>query len=197
MGDLHDPGTPSGADRPLTPTSHPGPGQGGAGQGAEPGRDTEAGRGAEPGRDVEPARDSGPARDAEPGQPAGSRAGADGEAGSVHVMVSATRTRLVLSGEIDVTLEADLADAVADAERADQPVEVDARHVTFMDSSGVTVLARLAHRCPGRLALIQPPDVVRFLLEVTRIGEVVDVLDEDPGFPAVARPGGGLPPDAA
>ncbi|WP_240645732.1 STAS domain-containing protein [Georgenia sp. SYP-B2076] len=104
------------------------------------------------------------------------------ETGSVHVMVSATRTRIVLSGEVDVALASDLAEAVHDAERAGLPVEIDARHVTFMDSSGVTMLARLAHRA-GRLTMIQPPDVVRFLLEVTRIGEVIDVLDVDPGFP--------------
>jgi anti-anti-sigma factor len=103
-------------------------------------------------------------------------------------MVSRERTRLVLSGEVDATLGAELSEAVTDAERVGLPVEIDARHVTFMDSSGVSMLARLAHRTPGRLTLIQPPDVVRFLLEVTRIGEVVDVLDSDPGFPAESAP---------
>ena len=79
-------------------------------------------------------------------------------------------------------------EAVSDAERAGLPVEIDARHVTFMDSSGVSMLARLAHRTPGRLTMIEPPDVVRFLLEVTRIGEVIDVLDTDPGFPEDPTP---------
>lgn len=116
------------------------------------------------------------------------------ETGSVHVMVSRERTRLVLSGEVDVALGADLTEAVTEAERVGRPVEIDARHVTFMDSSGVSMLARLAHRTPGRLTLIQPPDVVRFLLEVTRIGEVVDVLDTDPGFPSDSGP---EPDDAA
>jgi anti-sigma B factor antagonist len=119
---------------------------------------------------------------------------ATSETGSVHVMVSRERTRLVLSGEVDVALGADLSEAVTEAERVGLPVEIDARHVTFMDSSGVSMLARLAHRTPGRLTLIQPPDVVRFLLEVTRIGEVVDVLDADPGFPPDSGP---LPDDAA
>ncbi|TRW46537.1 STAS domain-containing protein [Georgenia yuyongxinii] len=103
-------------------------------------------------------------------------------------MVSTARTRLVLSGEIDVALASELTEAVSDAERAGLPVEIDARHVTFMDSSGVSMLARLAHRTPGRLTMIEPPDVVRFLLEVTRIGEVVDVLDADPGFPEETPP---------
>jgi anti-sigma B factor antagonist len=122
------------------------------------------------------------------------------ETGSVHVMVSRQRTRLVLSGEVDVALGAELAEAVTEAERVGLPVEIDARHITFMDSSGVSMLARLAHRTPGRLTLIQPPDVVRFLLEVTRIGEVVDVLDTDPGFPSDSGPApddGPTPDDAA
>ena len=117
------------------------------------------------------------------GGPGSGAAGVAAESGSVHVMVSPSRTRLVLSGEIDVALSGELTEAVSDAERASLPVEIDARHVTFMDSSGVSMLARLAHRTPGRLTMIEPPDVVRFLLEVTLIGEVVDVLDVDPGFP--------------
>ncbi|WP_230977267.1 STAS domain-containing protein [Georgenia yuyongxinii] len=122
----------------------------------------------------------------EPGEPTAVPTAA--ETGSVHVMVSTARTRLVLSGEIDVALASELTEAVSDAERAGLPVEIDARHVTFMDSSGVSMLARLAHRTPGRLTMIEPPDVVRFLLEVTRIGEVVDVLDADPGFPEETPP---------
>jgi anti-sigma B factor antagonist len=118
-----------------------------------------------------------------PATGAGATTSGGAESGSVHLMVSAERIRLVLSGEIDVSLSAELVEAVTEAEEAARPVEIDARHVTFMDSSGVALLARLAHRSPGRLVIIQPPDVVRFLLEVTHIGEVVDVLDEDPGFP--------------
>jgi anti-anti-sigma factor len=105
-----------------------------------------------------------------------------GEAGSVHVIVTPTRTRIVLSGEIDASLSDELQDAAADAEAAAKPVEVDARHVVFMDSAGVTLLARLVSRSPGRLRIIRPPDVVRFLLEVTHIGGLVDVVDIDPGF---------------
>ncbi len=100
----------------------------------------------------------------------------------MHVIVAPARTRIVLSGEIDASLGAELQDAAADAEAAARPVEVDARHVRFMDSSGVTLLARLASRTPGRLRIIRPPDVVRFLLEVTHIGDLADIVDDDPGF---------------
>lgn len=121
----------------------------------------------------------------------------DSEAGSVHVLTTGGKTRLVLVGEIDVALSADLAEAVAEAERAARPVEIDARRVTFMDSSGVTMLARLAHRTPGRLTMIQPPEVVRFLLEVTKIGEIVDVVDDEPEDAAPGDPDDEPPNDAA
>ncbi|MHA7134786.1 STAS domain-containing protein [Oerskovia turbata] len=101
---------------------------------------------------------------------------------SVHVIVGATRARIVLSGEIDADLGADLLDATADAEATGLPVEIDAHHVTFMDSSGVAFLARLATRGPHRVRVLRAPPTVRFLLEVTRIGDMLDIVDEDPGF---------------
>jgi len=115
-----------------------------------------------------------PAREVRPTAP--------GDPGSVHVMVAPSRTRIVLCGEIDAALGAELHEAAVDAEAARRPVEVDARRVTFMDSSGFTLLARLAHRGPGRLRIIEPPDVVRFLLDVTTIRDLVDVIERDPGF---------------
>jgi anti-sigma B factor antagonist len=104
------------------------------------------------------------------------------EPGSVHVILGAERTRIVLSGEVDADLGADLQEATAEAERAGLPIEVDAHHVTFMDSSGVAFLARLSTRSSSRVRLIRVPPTVRFLLEVTRIGELLDVVDGDPGF---------------
>ncbi|WP_083649072.1 STAS domain-containing protein [Cellulosimicrobium sp. CUA-896] len=104
------------------------------------------------------------------------------EPASVHVIVGATRARIVLSGEIDAELGADLQEATAAAEDSGLPVEIDAHHVTFMDSSGVAFLARLASRGPHRVRVLRAPPTVRFLLEVTRIGELLDIVDADPGF---------------
>lgn len=104
---------------------------------------------------------------------------APGEPGSVHVILSPDRTTIVLSGEVDAELGADLAQATTDAEQAGVPIEVDAHHVTFMDSSGVAFLARLAMRTPHRVRLRHVPPTVQFLLEVTRIGELLDVVDDD------------------
>lgn len=116
------------------------------------------------------------------------------EPGSVHVLLGSRKTRVVLAGEIDAALGEDLLDASADAEEAQRPVEVDAARVTFMDSTGIAFLARLASRSPDQLVLIRPPAVVRFLIDVTSIHQVLSVVDEDPGVdatvPVAARPGG-------
>ncbi|MGC0272546.1 STAS domain-containing protein [Pseudactinotalea sp. Z1739] len=123
-----------------------------------------------------------------------------GERGSVHTLLESDRTRIVLSGEVDVSVSAELTDAVAEAEAAGVPTQVDAKHVTFIDSSGVALLARLASRTPGRVQILNPPEVLTFLLEVTRIGELVEVVDtsgDDHGgaIPLPRRPDDD-PPDA-
>lgn len=101
-----------------------------------------------------------------------------GEPGAVHVIVGTDRTRIVLSGEVDADLGPELQEATAEAEHVGLPIEVDAHHVTFMDSSGVAFLARLSIRSQHRVRLLRVPPTVRFLLEVTRIGELLDVVEE-------------------
>ena len=126
--------------------------------------------------------DDGPASLDTAGSLGGAQSANAAEPGSVHVIHGSERTRIVLSGEVDADLGADLQEATAEAERAGLPIEVDAHHVTFMDSSGVAFLARLSTRSTSRVRLIRVPPTVRFLLEVTRIGELLDVVDGDPGF---------------
>ncbi|WP_026075196.1 STAS domain-containing protein [Cellulomonas massiliensis] len=124
----------------------------------------------------------------EPGQqpPAGL---SDGEPGAVHVIVGTESTRIVLSGEVDADLGPELQEATAEAEQVGLPIEVDAHHVTFMDSSGVAFLARLSIRSQHRVKLLRVPPTVRFLLEVTRIGELLDVVegDDDRSFQPVGE----------
>lgn len=102
-----------------------------------------------------------------------------GEPGAVHVIVGAESTRIVLSGEVDADLGTELQEATAEAEQIGLPIEVDAHHVTFMDSSGIAFLARLSIRSQHRVRMIRVPAHVRFLLDVTRIGELVDVVESD------------------
>lgn len=128
----------------------------------------------------------------------------DAQPGAVDVIVQDDRTRVVLSGEVDADLGPELAEAMADAEATGLPVDVDVRGVTFMDSSGIAFLARLATRSGDRVRLLHPPEAVRFLLEVTRIGELLDVVDDeteatvpDHGLPTIglARRSDGDGPD--
>ena len=102
-----------------------------------------------------------------------------GEPGAVHVIVGTDSTRIVLAGEVDADLASELQEATAEAEHLGLPIEVDAHHVTFMDSSGVAFLARLSIRSQHRVRLLRVPPTVRFLLEVTRIGELLDVVEDD------------------
>ena len=106
----------------------------------------------------------------------------DGDPASVHLIVGTTRARIVLSGEIDADIGPELGEAVAEAEASGLPVEIDAHHITFMDSSGVAFLARLASRMPHKVRILRAPPTVKFLLEVTRIGEMLEIVDTDEGF---------------
>ncbi|WP_322645505.1 STAS domain-containing protein [Oerskovia flava] len=105
-----------------------------------------------------------------------------GDPASVHVIIGSSRARIVLSGEIDADLGVDLQEASAAAEESGLQVEIDAHHVTFMDSSGVAFLARLASRAARPVRVLRAPPTVRFLLEVTRIGELLEIVDVDPGI---------------
>lgn len=98
--------------------------------------------------------------------------------GTVQVMTEPDRTLVQLAGEVDADLSADLGDAVVAVARAGLPVDVDAALVTFMDSSGVAFLARVATAGPGPTRLLHPPQSLRFLLEITRIGELVEIVDD-------------------
>lgn len=104
------------------------------------------------------------------------------EPGSVHVLLGGRKTRVVLTGEVDAGLGPDLVEAAVDAEDAGRPVEIDVQHVTFMDSTGLAFLARVASRTTPGVVLIRPPELVRFLLEVTSIGDLLEVAEQDPGI---------------
>lgn len=107
--------------------------------------------------------------------------GRGSEPGSVHVIVHPDRTQVVLVGEVDADLAADLQEATSDAEGTGLPIEIDAGQVTFMDSSGIAFLARIATRSAHPVRIRNAPETVRFLLEVTRIGELLEVVEDADG----------------
>jgi anti-anti-sigma factor len=110
------------------------------------------------------------------------------EPGEVALLTSPSRTRLVLSGEADMGIAKELGEAIGEAVQLGLPVDIDVRNVTFMDSSVLGALGSFARQLTVPPRLIQPPEVVTFVLEITRMGEVLEILDHDPGFPDVAAP---------
>lgn len=107
-------------------------------------------------------------------EPARSKAG-----GRVSLVASGDRLRLTLGGEIDAANIGELNDAVGTALGHGTPVEVDSRAVVFMDSMAIAAIARLSGAgVPVRF--IDPPELVRFLLEVTHVGAEVEIDDDDP-----------------
>lgn len=108
------------------------------------------------------------------------------ESGTAAVMTADDRTRLILSGPIDLSMVGEFSEAVTECLQRALPLDVDLRHVTFMDSSGVATLARLLTKdSPAQpVRMIKPPDMVQFLLDVTGLSDKVEILTTDPGFPA-------------
>lgn len=79
--------------------------------------------------------------------------------GSVTVRTSPTRSRLVLAGEVDMSLAEELSAAVDNVLALAMPVDVLVRDVTFLDSSGLSKLVRLATSSISRTRLIEPPSL--------------------------------------
>ena len=92
-------------------------------------------------------------------------------ASSQDVIVSA-------SGEIDLATAPTMFDAVASALAAfgdDGRLVFDLGAVTFMDSAGLKAIALACRNIPGRVAVRNAPAQVRRLLDISGIGQLVDV----------------------
>lgn len=96
--------------------------------------------------------------------------------GTVTVLVAGTGARLVLTGEIDLGMNTELRAAVAELDKLEMPVEVHTRDVTYMDSSVMAIIARLAHGSDASVILVDPPPLVRFLVLVAELDDVVQVV---------------------
>ncbi|PFG39076.1 STAS domain-containing protein [Georgenia soli] len=110
--------------------------------------------------------------------PTGQTARSRHEAGAVALLTTEGAVRLVLSGPIDQLCAADVDAAVGEAVASGLPVEVDTRHVTFMDTAGVAALQSLTAAFPLRATFVTPTDLVRFLLQVTHLDESVEIAPE-------------------
>jgi ABC-type transporter Mla MlaB component len=104
----------------------------------------------------------------------------DRRTGTVTVLATGVGARLVLTGEVDVSMNSQLYAAAAELEKLGMPIEVHTRDVTYTDSSVMAILARLAHRCEHRIKVVDPPPLVRFLLLVAQLEDAVDVVSRRP-----------------
>lgn len=87
-----------------------------------------------------------------------------------------------ISGEIDLSNAISVMERIGESVRSGASiVVVDLSELTFIDSTGISMLFRLAERIRyGRqeLRLVVPPGTqVRRVLEMTKVGEVIPMLE--------------------
>jgi anti-sigma B factor antagonist len=89
-----------------------------------------------------------------------------------------------LSGELDIAGAPELADAFASVARSDaRAVVVDLSTLTFIDSTGISVLATAAREARargGELIVAAPSGDVRSVLEIVRFADIVALEDSLP-----------------
>jgi anti-sigma B factor antagonist len=89
---------------------------------------------------------------------------------------------VTLSGECDLSVQAELASALADAVSRSAAVVVDLAALTFLDSSGIHELVTAHHAARdrnGHLALRNATGMVATVLEVTGVGELLSPRASD------------------
>jgi len=108
--------------------------------------------------------------------PGGGDVWSDPRPGSVHVAATGSRVVITLAGEIDAALAGDLRGAAQDALATGLPIDVLASQATFIDSSGLRFLMRLATGSHHRLRLVRPSPQARFIIELTDLGAMLDTV---------------------
>ena len=95
--------------------------------------------------------------------------------GGIESRVVDGRGHLVLSGEIDVARSYELGQASRALETCTVPVQIDMAGATFVDSAALAMLARLRVFTGAKPCLIDPSPMVLFILELTELGDFLDV----------------------
>lgn len=111
-----------------------------------------------------------------------------GDAGTltVDVVAEGDVTVIHVTGEVDLATAPTLEDALTDVPSSDHPLIIDLSDVTFLDSSGLSVLVKARQRLEradgsNGLRLVVTRPVIRRVFEVTGLAEVFDLsatLDE-------------------
>jgi anti-sigma B factor antagonist len=82
-----------------------------------------------------------------------------------------------LVGELDISNVAAIEAQVDSIVSSDQNVSFDLSALTFMDSSGIAMLLRVAERA-GSVALWRPSATVKRIIRVTGLTDVFEIVDQ-------------------
>ena len=98
----------------------------------------------------------------------------------IEVQRAESRTLVMIAGELDASTASYLYDALSDLELTDtRHVVLDLAKVTFMDSTGLSVIVtehkRLNH-VSGSLTIFSPPSSIRRLFEITGLTTTLDIV---------------------
>lgn len=91
-------------------------------------------------------------------------------------------SRVALTGEFDLSVVPRVEDEIARVEADEPPVLVlDLSALTFMDSSGLRVVVsadQRAKRNGRRFVVVNGPDAIRRVFEITKVDDVVEMVDD-------------------
>ena len=89
--------------------------------------------------------------------------------------------RVALSGDLDLSTAKRAEQAIEEAERgAPSLLIIDLRRLSFMDSTGLRVIVsadKRAKRSGRRAVIVQGPQAVRRVFEITRLDERLEIVD--------------------
>ena len=86
--------------------------------------------------------------------------------------------RLILRGEIDLAVREPLARAIDEVMASGRRVVLDMREVSFLDSTGIGALARIASD-GSDVFVLNPQAAVRRALEVSGIDSIIQIVGGD------------------
>lgn len=90
---------------------------------------------------------------------------------------------VTLSGELDIATTSIVDDVLRYAEAESRLIVLDLRQLRFIDVSGAHLLTaadRRIRRGGGRLVVVPGDGIVRWFLDLVRVGDVLELVDESP-----------------
>lgn len=120
------------------------------------------------------------------GRGQGSVAESPRPAGGIEVVTEGDGSRVVLWGEVDVTLRDQAGEAMTEVVMRGGPVVVDAGRVDFLDSTGLAFVLQLvnATREAGcSIVLRDPPETVVTLIDMVGLHDSIPVERREPALP--------------